>query len=435
MSKIYVQSFPELLKFSGSLAAGASISGSLPCAGYSQLVGYITSSGSPETGSGLCIQQSVNGGSTWDINSGSYAGAVAFTSSCMLDIIGNAVNVRFAAGAASLAAVRLLFQLKPVAGTARMPDIDVDVISSGSVTVTAGSLVVTAGSIDTVKGGSIIVTSGCLDAVKTGSFVMTAGSITSISGGSTIVTSGCLDEIKTGSFTMTSGSLDTVKGGSIIVTSGCLDEVKSGSFVMTAGSITSLTGGSICVSSGSGVITSGSIDIVKSGSFVMTAGSISTACIQPFAPIGVTAAIPLVKSTDTITACQFGNAASCLFGIGQTGELLAHMLLYSACGASADAKTPGGYVYCFSGCPAIVAGCTSVAASDYAQMFGRVKITSTDWDLGSACYGANYIYDQPIPFPAASKLWFSFKLTTAACFNDSTDSERLDMISTYRRDS
>ncbi len=465
MSKIYVQAFPELLKFSGSLAAGASISGSLPCAGYSQLVGYITSSGSPETGSGLCVQQSVNGGSTWDINSGSYAGAAAFTSSCMLDIIGNAVNVRFAAGAASLAAVRMLFQLKPVAGTARMPDIDVDVISSGSVTVTAGSLVVTAGSIDTVKGGSIIVTSGCLDAVKTGSFVMTAGSITSISGGSTIVTSGCLDEIKTGSFTMTSGSLDTVKGGSIIVTSGCLDaiksgsfamtsgsldtvkggsiivtsgcldEVKTGSFVMTAGSITSLTGGSICVSSGSGVITSGSIDIVKSGSFVMTAGSISTACIQPFAPIGVTAAIPLVKSTDTITACQFGNAASCLFGVGQTGELLAHMLLYSACGASADAKTPGGYVYCFSGCPAIVAGCTSVAASDYAHMFGRVKVTSTDWDLGSACYGANYIYDQPVPFPAASKLWFAFKLTTAACFNDSTDSERLHMISTYRRDS
>ena len=132
MSKLYVQSFPELLKFSGSLAAGASISGSLPCAGYSQLVGYITSSGSPETGSGLCVQQSVNGGSTWDINSGSYASAVAFTSSCMIDIIGNAVNVRFAAGATNLTAVRLLFQLKPVAGTAKMTNVTVDGVTSGS---------------------------------------------------------------------------------------------------------------------------------------------------------------------------------------------------------------------------------------------------------------------------------------------------------------
>ncbi len=222
MSKIYVQNFPQLLSFSGSLVAAGSISGSLPCAGYSQLVGYITSSGSSETGSGLCVQQSVDSGSNWDINSGSYAVATAFTSSCMLDIIGNAVKVRFAAGATDIDEVRTLFQLKPVAGTAKMPDVDIDVISSGSVTVTSGSLTITAGSINILKSGSVVVTSGCLDAIKTGSFVMTAGSITSISGGSVIVTSGSITNIvftTTASTALSMVSASTSASGEFIIVS------------------------------------------------------------------------------------------------------------------------------------------------------------------------------------------------------------------------
>ncbi len=315
MSKIYVQNFPQLLSFSGSLVAAGSISGSLPCAGYSQLVGYITSSGSSETGSGLCVQQSVDGGVTWDINSGCLAGTPAFTSSCMIDIIGNAVKVRFAAGANDLTAVRTLFQLKPVAGTAKMPDVDIDVISSGSVTVTSGSVTVTAGSINIVKSGSVLV--------------------------------------------------------------------------------------------------------------------------WPQSPINITSKIPLITAcTATITACQFSNAASIVLTGTQSGEFLTSTFLYSASGATANIKTPGGYVYFFSGCPAVTAGCTTLAASDYSNIFGRIPLGITDWDSDSACYAAAVVHDKPIPFPSSSKVWCAFKLTTAACFNDATeDEELLDMILTYRRDS
>lgn len=218
MAKLHVQSFPELLKYSGSLAAAGSISGSLPCAGYSQLVGFITSSGSSETGSGLCVQQSVNSGSEWDINSGSYATVAAFTSSCMIDIIGNAVKVRFGAGATDIDAVRALFQLKPVAGTAKMPDVDVDVISSGSVTVTSGSVKVTGASITT---GSI-----------------TAASVDIVKSGSVVITTGCLQELRTASAVITSGSIDIIKSGSVVVTSGSVKITAGSVDVVNAASVT-----------------------------------------------------------------------------------------------------------------------------------------------------------------------------------------------------
>ena len=323
MSKLYTQNFPEVLKYSGALAANASVSGSIPCAGYSQLVGYIYSSGSAETGSGLSIKQSVDGGTNWDINSGCLASATAFTSSCMIDTIGNAFKVRYCNGATTAACVRMLFQMKPVAGTAKMPDMDIDVISSGSVTVTSGSLITTGGSLNELKSGSVIV----------------------------------------------------------------------------------------------------------------TGGSITTACTQPFAPIGITSAISLVGADDAITASQFGTAGSFSFGNRQSGEFLTHTLIYSPTGATGTMASPAGHVYFFSGCPAVTAGCTSLAASDYAQMIGRISIGATDWVVDSGCYAAAFVNNQSIPFPAASKLWFAFKLLSA-CFNDAAgDDETLSMYCTYRRDS
>ena len=395
MSKILVQRFPELLKFSGSVAAACDMTGSMPCAGYSQLVGYITSSGSLDGTVGLSVQQSVNGGSVWDIISASQVSATAFTTSCMIDIIGDAIRVRSKNGATKTSNLRMLFQLKPVAGTAKMPDVDVDVVTS-------------------------------------------------------------IAEITSGSVTVTSGSLDELKSGSVVVTSGSIDILKSGSVVVTSASIDILKSGSVCVSSGSGVITSGSIDILKSGSVVMTSGSITTIAsgsvdiagalpagtniigkVQPFDVMATTTAIPLVEADDAvITACQFGKSASVTFSGVQSGEFLSTTFLYSPTGGTADNKIPGGLVYFFSSCPTITAGCTSVAASDYANVYGRVELAATDWDKDSACYGGAFICDQPVPFPAASRLWFAYKQTTAACFNDAAgDDEKLDMLLTYRRDS
>jgi len=114
MSKIYIQNFPEVLKFSGSVGAACVLSGSLHCSGYSKLIGFITSSGSCETGSGFSIFQSVNAASDWDIDSGSDTWDTSFSAACSVDVLGNAIRVRYKNGATTTLNLRMLFQLKPI---------------------------------------------------------------------------------------------------------------------------------------------------------------------------------------------------------------------------------------------------------------------------------------------------------------------------------
>jgi len=140
MGKVYVQKFPEVFAYSsGSVGAACALTGSFLCSGYSQIVGYVTSSGSLDAASGLRIQQSIDKGGNWDIISASQVSATSFTTSCMVDIIGNAVRVTFDNGATTAASLRAGFYLKPVAGTAKMPDVDIDVVTSIA-EITAGSV-------------------------------------------------------------------------------------------------------------------------------------------------------------------------------------------------------------------------------------------------------------------------------------------------------
>lgn len=114
MAKIHVQSMPEVLQYSGSLAANGSISGSAYCNGYAKLVGWCWSSCTSETASGLRIHQSVDSGSNWEIVSASDALTADASAACGVDIIGNAVKVEFKMGAAAACGVRAIFQLRPV---------------------------------------------------------------------------------------------------------------------------------------------------------------------------------------------------------------------------------------------------------------------------------------------------------------------------------
>jgi len=263
MTRINIQKFPEVFTYSsGSVSAGCAMTGSQPCSGYSQIVGNIYSSGSLDSACGLKIWQSVDGGTYWDITSASQVATAGFTTSCMVDIIGNAVKVAYKNGEAVSASLRLGFYLKPVAGTAKMPDVDIDVVTEIA-ELTAGSVAVTAGSINILESGSIVMTSGS-------------------------ITSGSLDVLNSGSIVMTSGSITAIAAGLIDT-------------VTTVGTVSSITAGSVDIDGAlpTGTNSIGDIGTVGTVSSI-TAGSVDVTNIPD----------PIVITFEALTAASMGNASS-----------------------------------------------------------------------------------------------------------------------------
>lgn len=115
MAKIYVQKFPVIsASTSTSLGISGSFSGSARCDGYSRAVGMIYASEASLAGSGLMIHQSIDYGENWDIVSASDALAGSGTLSESVEIIGNAIRVKYTNGAAAASLIRFLWQLRPI---------------------------------------------------------------------------------------------------------------------------------------------------------------------------------------------------------------------------------------------------------------------------------------------------------------------------------
>ena len=114
MSKLYIQNTPTLFNLSGSFAAAGSTSGSLGSAGYAKIVGVFRSDVVSETGSGLRIEQSSNGGTNWDIISASCLASACAASSFSVEVVGNAVRLFWRNGAGAASAARINFFLRPI---------------------------------------------------------------------------------------------------------------------------------------------------------------------------------------------------------------------------------------------------------------------------------------------------------------------------------
>lgn len=114
MPRLYPQVTPTVFSFSGSLAANASTSGSLNSQGYATLTGGLFTSDSTIAACGFRIDQSFDGGQTWDITNASNALASNASAACSVAIIGNAVRIRLQIGATGASGVRALFYLKPL---------------------------------------------------------------------------------------------------------------------------------------------------------------------------------------------------------------------------------------------------------------------------------------------------------------------------------
>lgn len=112
--RIYPQASASLFNMSGSFVASGSISGSLFCQGYSRLVGTFRTDIASETGSGVRIEQSANGGTNWDVISSSCVATASAASGFNITLTGNAVRVFYRNGAAAASAIRANFYVLPI---------------------------------------------------------------------------------------------------------------------------------------------------------------------------------------------------------------------------------------------------------------------------------------------------------------------------------
>lgn len=103
----------NVFSYSGSLAANASTSGSVRSQGYTTMVGAIFTSDSTIAACGIRVDQSLDGGLSWDITSASNPLANNASAACSTTVFGNAIRVQLQNGATAASRIRALFYLRP----------------------------------------------------------------------------------------------------------------------------------------------------------------------------------------------------------------------------------------------------------------------------------------------------------------------------------
>lgn len=114
MARMAAQAAPTLFSHSGSLAADAVLSGSLAAQGYSRARGVFRSDVASVAGSGVRIQQSIDGGVTFDVMSSSALATACAASTFDVPVVGNLVKFTWANGNAAASTARVLVYLLPV---------------------------------------------------------------------------------------------------------------------------------------------------------------------------------------------------------------------------------------------------------------------------------------------------------------------------------
>lgn len=114
MAKTYLYKTEDVFKVTAApYAAACLLTASKPSIGYSKLVGIFRTDEASETGSGVRIEQSCNGGTDWDIVSSSCLSTACAASSFDIDIVGDCVRFVFKVGAAAASNTRAHIYLRP----------------------------------------------------------------------------------------------------------------------------------------------------------------------------------------------------------------------------------------------------------------------------------------------------------------------------------
>ncbi len=115
MGKVYAQHTVGW-SYSGSVDALTGItSGSIPCRGYSRLIGGVWSSCTLTTGSGFMVEQSFDGGVNYNIVQKWPSGAASTASTYDIEVVGDFIKITASPAADSVDDFRAQFYLQPVA--------------------------------------------------------------------------------------------------------------------------------------------------------------------------------------------------------------------------------------------------------------------------------------------------------------------------------
>lgn len=115
MAKIWVQSATCPWGYDGAITSATSVSsGSFVTKGYSRLVGIVAADEALDPASGVCVQQSIDGGVNWDYsykNTVSASSGSAFSLECVGD---SAQILIWATSNVTATSVRTAWRLRPV---------------------------------------------------------------------------------------------------------------------------------------------------------------------------------------------------------------------------------------------------------------------------------------------------------------------------------
>ena len=114
MGKIYTQKFPVVLQSSASILAATCPSGSMACNGYSTLLGGIWAGCLLDAACSVTVDQSFDGGLTWDQRTATCVISTCVSASFSFAIVGNAVKVTIRSSTCNINPLRYLWQLRPV---------------------------------------------------------------------------------------------------------------------------------------------------------------------------------------------------------------------------------------------------------------------------------------------------------------------------------
>lgn len=142
----------------------------------------------------------------------------------------------------------------------------------------------------------------------------------------------------------------------------------------------------------------------------------------------------LIGIDEQVDQNEYGGSVEIPLGGVFSGEILS-FCLYSTEGGAGAIQVPAGTLFILDADPAISAGDAAMTGAERTTVLAQVSVAASDWKADAN--GASvFICDSPVPFHAASSLFFVWFHEDAASFNDGgTDDEQLEFNFWYRRDS
>lgn len=174
----------------------------------------------------------------------------------------------------------------------------------------------------------------------------------------------------------------------------------------------------------------GNVDLASA----IPAGTNLIGKVQPMSAMLEGGLTELVGINEQVDQNDYCGSVGVSLGGSYSGEILS-VAFYATEDGTGAVQDSAGILYVLDADPSISSGDTAMSAAARVTVIGKIAIGAADWDT-DANGGLAYICNQPIPFHAASTLYFAWKHLDATSLNDAAgDDEQLEFNFWYRRES